>query len=310
MFDSTPHSLTDRLPVWARYDHPVVQRELGRLPPFFSKQGAPLRTTTPRMALLALIVAPIMCGCSLFPWHLLLIPLGWLPLIWAAPVIGHEVTAGRWDMLRSTALSGREIALAKLSAVLYRLLPLLSFMLIGQLIVLGLALLGWIVLISGTWQVYTMSGGSLIPVQLMPQNGLVGLPLMILGGIMLLATLVSTLLDFVTNAVLGTLASALTPERSAAYVTAFTLRAVLTGLYVLLGLLAANLAAGRPMPFYEPIGFAALAGSPGWAMLTLPGSVAGPLLVAVLTLAGQLLALTAILRLTFWQVDRLSEAAA
>jgi len=307
MPESSRRPLTDRLPTWARYDHPIVQRELGRLPPFFSRQGAPLRTTTVRMALLALIVAPLMCGCFVFPWHLLLIPLGWLPLIWAAPVIGHEIAAGRWDMLRTTALSGREIALAKLSAVLYRLLPLLSFMLMGQAVALGLGLLAWMTLFSGTVQVFTMSGGSLLPVDVLPPGRMIGLSFLALGGVMLLAVLVSTLLDFVTNAALGALASTLTPRRSTAYVTAFALRAALTGLYALL---AANLVAGRPVPFYEPIGLAALAGSPGWAMLALPDSVFGPLVVAAITLAGQALALAAILGLTFRRVERLSEAAA
>ncbi len=294
-----------RLPPWARHDHPLVARELRLLPPFFSAKGAPLRTTVTRMVLLALIVAPCGCACGGLPWQLLLAPLGWLPLIWAAPIIVQEISAGRWAMLRATPYSVREIVLAKLSAVVYRLSPLLGFILAGQAVLVALMAVGWALLTNVATVYVSFNGATLEQPNLLPTETLPPAGTLLLGVLMMGLTILAALLDFLTNAALGGLASTLTRQRAAAYVGAFGLRVALTLLAYALTLALAGVVVEQPLHPLEVVLLAAIGGSPGWAMLAAPDSLIRPLILGGLTVAAQVAALVGIVKLVCWRAERL-----
>lgn len=233
--------LSWQAPSWLRRDHPIVARELNALPLFLGRaEESPGFLVI--MALVGAGMAGCSCGCGGILLPLLLIPLGWLPLLWAVPVINREVQAHTWDTLRVTPYSVREIVLAKMSAVLYRMTPLLAFMLVGQVISTLSAMIFWWML-SGNALILAISinGQAAEPSFSRPGGFPGGSDVLVVTALLLLLVLLHTLLDFLVSIVLGGLASALTDNRNLAYLAAFGLRLLASVLLVVSGVLLIGL---------------------------------------------------------------------
>ncbi len=290
------------LPRWARRDHPIVTRELAALPVFLGRRGR-LRNKSLVMGLAALSFVPWSCLCGGVLWPLLLVPLSWLPLIWAAPVINREVEARTWDDLRLTPYSVREIVLAKLSAVAYRLSPLLVFVLVGQLASGALLGLGWAVFFGST-AIYV--NGTVVRQPALLSGDLAALlGTLALAGSQLLLTPFASLAEFLGNIAIGGLASSLTVSRPLAYIGAFVLRLLFSVVTLALLFVAALLLTRRPEAALVLLALTGLGSSPGLLLMTPPRDVAASLAVALLLAGMQVAVLGAALGLLFWRAERL-----
>jgi len=293
-------SLIDRLhlPVWARPDNPLVRRELQALPLFLGQDGN-LNVKILLLAMVGLGLIPCSCSCGGLPWSLLQTVLSLAPLLWGALLINREQAAGTCDMLRTTPYSDAEIVLAKISAVLYRLSPLLALLVSGQ---------AASILLSGLFTstvfysaAVSVNGAPARQVAPMLPEGSSALPAFMLA---LAAVLLTTLLDFVTNIVIGALASSLAAGRGTAYAVAIGLRILLSLGWVIFGLLALP----AILPGFDT-GNALVVSAvmyPGiWLALAAPDSGLGSaILAAGLMLAGQGALLAGLFRLVVWRAAR------
>jgi hypothetical protein len=290
------HSLLSRLPAlppYMRRDDPLVRRELDALPNFLGEDGR-LRGKIILLALVGLGIMPCSCGCGGVPWTLLAFALNLLPLVWGAGTLNRERAADTWGTLRVTPYSVQEIVLAKLSAVTYRLSPLLALLLTGELlsyIVSG----GMYAITYGSVSVNLYANGDRLA-----QNPDPALPMiaLIIFGMMLLITLIGVALTFFTNIVLGGLASALTKGRGSAAVLGIGLRAFLTMLLTLVNLLLGLLLISQLGNVLGLSTLAALNQSISWLVLLNPAAAFGPLLVTGLMLLVQAGALVGLFKLT------------
>lgn len=290
------------LPRWARRDHPIVSRELAALPVFLGRRGR-LRNKSLVMGLAALSFVPWSCLCGGVLWPLLLVPLSWLPLIWAAPVINREVEARTWDDLRLTPYSVREIVLAKLCAVVYRLSPLLVFVLVGQLASGVLLGLGWTVFFGST-TIYV--NGTVVQQPALFSGGLSALlGVLVLAGILLLLIPFVSLAEFLGNVAIGGLASSLTTSRPLAYISAFVLRLLFSVVTLALLFVAALALTRRSDAALVLLTLVGLGNSPGLLLLTPPRDLAATLVMTLLLALLQAVMLGAALGLLFWRVERL-----
>ncbi len=295
------HSAKLRLPSWARPDHPILAYELRKLPPFtlLGSDSRPHGLVT--LALLTLILTPCACMCANGPTQFLLLVLGWLPLIWGAPVISREIEARTWETLCTTPYGAGEIALAKLSAVVYQLSPSLGALLAGQaapLIALALAL------VFPAYRLDTFPTDGLTPPQTLTFGPRIDGALGVVWGASAILTLLGVLLDYLTNAALGVLASLLTRSRSAAYATAFGLRLGLNVGWLLLATLVASAASGESQ---HPLGLlfeSAIVGSPGWAIFATPDRPGTAILIGLTLCTAQAGLLALILGGLVWQAER------
>ncbi|GAB4575905.1 MAG: hypothetical protein Kow0077_29750 [Anaerolineae bacterium] len=277
----------DILPPWARLDHPLVQRELEELPNFLGDDG----NLNLKMVLLALVGVGLVscsCACSGLLWPVMMLGLGTVPLIWGAMLVNRERAAGRWDMLRVTPYSVREILLAKIMAVTYRLTPLLALLLAGQ----AMSFLSSIWLMNYVMFSATLSlnGQSVLSTGSDPVAASSALVAGV--GLAFVLTLFTTLLDFALNIVVGLLASTLVLQRGWAYAAAVGLRmlitlvggAALAGVSVLLLRLADQ--GGGLDGFFSLL------------LTTMPGaSLLGGSVLSALLIAGQVIALVVSFRL-------------
>lgn len=227
------------LPAWASLDHPLVQREMEILPAFLGADGN-LNVKMLLMAVVGMGLVSCSCSCGGFLWPVLMGALNLLPLLWGAMLVNREQATNRWDMLRATPYTTREILLAKLSAALYRLSPLLALMLAGQL--MSYFATSWMLNMVSYSAVATVNGSTFTTGGLPPGAGS---GFLALWGVFLVRLMVTTLLGFVLNLVVGLLASTLTESRGWAYAGAIGLRVIV--LVLILGanvLLAGALAGG------------------------------------------------------------------
>jgi len=129
-----------------------------------------------------------------------------------------------------------------MSAVLYRMTPLLAFMLVGQVISTLSAMIFWWML-SGNALILAISinGQAAEPSFSRPGGFPGGSDVLVVTALLLLLVLLHTLLDFLVSIVLGGLASALTDNRNLAYLAAFGLRLLASVLLVVSGVLLIGL---------------------------------------------------------------------
>lgn len=295
-------SLLDRLalPAWARLENPLVRRELQALPLFLGQDGN-LNVKMALLAALGLGLMPCSCSCGGFPWSLLQVALSLLPLLWGALLINRERVAGTWELLRTTPYSDAEIVLAKISAVLYRLSPLLALLLSGQAAsFLMTGLFATTVFLSTT---VSINGVSVWPA--MPVLAGRGEALPLAYGLAFAILLLTTVLDFVTNIVIGVLASSLTASRGAAYAGAIGLRVGLSLGWIVLGALVLGLIASPEVPASGLLALSAAVQPALWPILIAPATALAPVvLLTGLTLAAQVALLIGLFRLAVWQVSR------
>ncbi len=217
------------LPAWAQLDHPLVQRELAELPAFLGADG----NLTVKMVLLAIAGLGLAgAACGGLWWPPIAAALGLLPLLYGAMLVNRDRAAQRWDMLRVTPYSIRELLLAKVSAVLYRLAPLLALLLAGQSLAYVLSSL----MVLSMWGTVAVNGVQVFSAS--PGMGAATLPGI---GIFFGLTLADTVVGFVLNIVVGLLASTLTDGRGAAYAAAIGLRLLVAGLLTSITLLVAGI---------------------------------------------------------------------
>jgi hypothetical protein len=298
------HHFTFALPTWARLDHPILAYELRKLPPFTLLGSDSKLHGFVTLALLTLALTPCACMCANGPAQFVLLALGWLPLIWGAPVISREIEARTWETLCATPYGAGEIALAKLSAVVYQLSPSLGALLAGQaapLIALALALL------FPMYGFVSFSTDSPMPPQTLTLEPRINGVLWVTWGAFVVLALLGVLLDYLTNAALGVLASLVARSRSAAYATAFGLRLGLNVGWVLLATLVASAASGESQ---NPLGLlfgSAVAGSPGWAVFAARFQPGAAILTGLTLLVAQAGLLALILGGLVWQAERMEQ---
>lgn len=300
MADTSPSGRLSVLPVWARMDNPIVARELAALPQFLGADSRPGL----KIALVALMAPALIlcsCGCVGLPWVALTAALSLLPMIWAAGIINRERAANTWESLRVTPYSTRQIVLAKMAAVFYRLLPLLALLLAGQIFSLLIASTGLaFVSFSG---VVSVSGSVQQAFQIPPSG--IQTPVITLLGFFLAVTLFGTTLDFVTGIVLGGLASSLTGGRGAAVLGAFGLRVLLSlGQTALIFWLVGLLSDGpNILGISRLFGLGVLG---GWvAAVQQPAQFAAQLALEALIIPLQVAVLAVLFRLTLWRAQQL-----
>ncbi|NPV66664.1 MAG: hypothetical protein HPY64_05920 [Anaerolineae bacterium] len=295
-------SLLDRLalPAWARLENPLVRRELQALPLFLGQDGN-LNVKMALLAALGLGLMPCSCSCGGWPWSLLQVALSLIPLLWGALLINRERVAGTWELLRTTPYSDTEIVLAKISAVLYRLSPLLALLLSGQAAsFLMTGLFAATVFLSTT---VSVNGVPVWPAMPVLAGGSEALPLAY--GLAFAMLLLTTVLDFVTNIVIGVLASSLTASRGTAYAGAIGLRVVLSLGWIVLGALGLGLIASPEVPASGLLALSAAAQPALWLILITPATALAPVaLLTGLALAAQVVLLIGLFRLVVWRVSR------
>ncbi len=293
-------SLLNRLalPAWARLENPLVRREMQALPLFLGQDGN-LNVKMVLLAMLGLGLMPCSCSCGGLPWSVLQTVLSLIPLLWGASLINRERVAGTWDLLRTTPYSDAEIMLAKISAVSYRLSPLLALLLSGQAAsFLMTSLFTATVLLSITVSVNSVPVWPAMPI-LTDEQG--ALPLVY--GLAFALLLLTTVLDFVTNIVIGALASSLTASRGAAYGSAIGLRMVTSLGWIVLGALALGLIAPSETLVSGPLALNAITQPALWPILVAPATtLVRVVLVSGLALAVQVAVLVGLFRLLVWRV--------
>ena len=206
------------LPAWAQMDHPLVQREMDVLPNFLGTDGN-LNVKMLLMAVVGLGLVSCSCSCGGVWWPVIMSALGLLPLLWGAMLVNREQAARRWEVLRATPYSVREILLAKVTAALYRLSPLLALVLAGQ--VMSYFLASWMMNFFFASAMVSVNGSDLTRLASSPASSSLVLAGM---GLTFVVMLFSTLLDFVLALVLGLLASTLVQSRGWAFAGAIGLR--------------------------------------------------------------------------------------
>ncbi len=291
-------SLRNRLPAWARPDHPIAVREMDRLPYLSFHRRSPAGRI---LVGLMVLVTP----CALFfgniPIQIILLPLSFLTLNWSAPLLGQERRDGTWDSLRLTPYSTQEIVLAKLSAAGRRLGGLLGVLEVGQiasLMAVGLYILmfnarsGYRVF-SGAWVQHPAFTGAEQGAIVAAGVGLVGVSLLI------------PFLDFALTIVLGALASTWTERHESTVIWAILLRAVLLVAFLASGAILIQLATGEQVNPLMIFGGALMGGPIGWTFLGIYDWPWAALATALALLMAEVLALLVALRLTIWRAERL-----
>ncbi len=285
-----------QLPAWARHDNPLVRRELQALPLFLGQDGN-LSVKRLLLAVLALGLMPCSCSCGGLPWLVLQSALSLAPLLWGALLINREQAAGTWDVLRVTPYSDAELVLAKISAVVYRLSPLLTLLLSGQLAYyLILGFFTSFTLFSAT---LTVNGMTAWQTATTPSGAISALLALLLA---LAAIVLTTILDFATNIVLGTLASSLASSRGTAYAGAIGLRLLLSLVWLGLGALVIGIIAPEA-PLEMSVILSAVQ-PPAWLILAAPASAGPVILIACLMLAIQGALLIGLFQLVVWRIGR------
>lgn len=294
-------SLLNRLalPAWAQLENPLVRRELQALPLFLGQDGN-LNVKMALLAVLGLGLMPCSCSCGGLPWSLLQVAVSLVPLLWGALLINREQAAGTWELLRTTPYTDAEIVLAKISAVLYRLSPLLALLLSGQAAsFLMTGLFAATVLLSTTVSVNGVPVWPAMPI-LTGEEGM----LPVAYGLAFATLLLTTVLDFVTNIVIGALASSLTASRGAAYAGAIALRVVTSLVWIVLGALVLGLIAPPEVPASGLLALSAAAQPALWLILVAPATTLAPVVLLIgLTLAAQVALLVGLFRLVVWRVS-------
>lgn len=204
------------LPAWARVTHPVVARRMKALPAIGCFAG---RFTRRRLlGVVLILLAPCTLLTGTLPLQVVLLPLSWLPLVWAAALISQERRVGAWDLLRLTPLSAAELLLANGAGIAYGLWRVLRWLIIGQAVCVLNVLLS-IVLMLGSGGYRTLTGSYVYLVEVPPPAG--ALPAFV---VIALLSLAAVPLEFGLSIGLGLLASALVARRDAALVLAAALR--------------------------------------------------------------------------------------
>lgn len=304
------HNLRRRLPAWMSARHPLTRRELRALPHFLSQDKAPnsQRNKLLIMAFFAVALTPFTCTCGGPLWHPAVIALSLAPLIWAVPVIVRDVESGAWDTLRLTPYSARDLLLAKLYAVVYRLSPLLAFLLAGQAVFSLLAMSGSVILLAGVGSSVSYSTGT-ATLDLPVMDALQTIQSAGAGVLLALVGVIHVLLDFALSAAIGAAMAVLSNNRTMGYVLGLILRGVLTVLLLLVTVVLVGLFNGGGRAGPETFGMALLFGAPGWA---LSGFWATPLAtgLGVLVVGGVIAALQvalfqALVAVTAWRAEQL-----
>lgn len=291
--------LLNRLPAWTRTDHPIVARELERLPYLsLGRNSLVWRVLVGLMALLT--------PCALFfgniPIQILLLPLSFLALNWSAPLLGTELSGGTWEALRLTPYSTMEIVLAKLSAVGHRLRSLLGLLEAGQVASL-MALLLFMVMFNPYTGYRAMSGAWIR--QITPPTPVAQSSMLIAGlGIMVVSLLIPAV-DFGLTIVLGALASTWARRQETALVWAVLLRALVLGLFLVVGFLLLQAATGEAVNPLMVFAGALLGGPVGWTFLGLYDWPWAALATGAILLLGEVLALLVALWITIKRAERL-----
>jgi len=248
-----------RLPAWATPDHPVVSRELGRLPDLVREPGRDLRSV---LIVLLMLLAPCALLTGSLPLHLVLIPLSWLPVVFAAPVISRERAAGTWDTLRLTPFPAGELALAKAYAVAHHLRPLLALLLIGQaasFLTAGLFLCSFL----GAGGHRTLAGDY----RRMTAVTAEGLPATVAAGLIVAGVALAAVpLDYILSILTGVLASLLATRQKVGLAVALILRALAAGLILLAGVGAFSAQAGIAIDPLTLLSAGMISGPFGWPL--------------------------------------------
>ena len=266
-------------PAWARRTHPVVARQMAALPAFDLYAWGGSRRLM--VALLALL-APCALLTGSLPLQLVLLPLGWLPVLWAAPLVSRERRQGTWDLLCLTPYPRAELLLASGWAVACRLRGLLGWLLIGQVASVVNVLL-YMAFFLGGGGYRTLSGAYVHLAELPPAAGT--LPAFV--GIALLA-LLAVPLDFGLSIGLGLLASARMARREGALLVACGLRALASLLALVTGVIALITLTGQALHPVIVFGAQLVIGPVGWPLigvLQYPGAAFAAVLVIVGMLA-------------------------
>ncbi len=284
------------LPAWAQMDNPLVQRELETLPDFLGQDGN-LNVKMLLLALVGLGLVSCSCTCGGVWWPLLAGALGLIPLLWGAMLVNRDQAAGRWDMLRVTPYSVRDILLAKLAAALYRLSPLLALLLAGE--VMSYVATSWFLDLAYTSVLVNVNGST---TSLGDPGGAAGFPLT--WAVLLVRVMLSTVLGFVLNIAVGLLGSTLTASRGWAFAGAVGLRVLLALVFsgtTMLLVQALTGGSGRlpGMTALETLGTPAV-----WFALASSTSLGYAVLGGLLGLLGQGLALAGVFRLAEWRAAR------
>ncbi|MBN2471575.1 MAG: hypothetical protein JXN59_12705 [Anaerolineae bacterium] len=287
------------LPAWAQMDNPLVRRELETLPAFIGQDG----NLNVKMLLLAVVgmgMVGCSCSCGGIWWPLLMAALGMVPLLWGAMLVNRDRATGRWDMLRVTPYSLREILLAKVTAALYRLSPLLALLLAGE--VMSTLVTSW--LMEWTYSAArlsvngaTYSLGDLVPAA---ESGF-----LMVWAVLLVRVMFGTLLGFVLNIVVGLLASTLTESRGWAFAGAVGMRVILTLAFSISTLLFIQVLTGGQGRLPGMTALEALGQAAGGIALASSAGLGYAVLGGMLGLLGQGLALVGVFRLAEWRAARM-----
>ncbi len=284
------------MPGWAAPDHPVAERELGRLPGLVGGLTRNLRGVL--VGLLMLFPCALLTGS--LPLHLVLLPLSWLPLAFAAPVISRERAAHTWDTLRLTPFPPGELALAKACAVARHLRPLLTLLLIGQIasfVTAGLFLCSFL----GAGGHRTLAGDYRRMAALTPES----LPAILVAGLIVSgAALAAVPLDYALSILSGVLASLVTARQEIALTVGLILRALAAGLILLAGVLVFSAGAGIAVDPLSLIGAGMVSGPAGWPLAGLLDWQGASALAALVMLGLQALLIVLLGGAILWQAER------
>lgn len=286
-----------RLPGWAAPDHPIVERELSHLPRLVQRPGHDLRSI---LTLLLMLLFPCVLLTGSLPLHLVLLPLSWLPLLFAAPAISRERAAGTWDTLRLTPFSPGELALAKACAVAHHLRPLLMLLLAGQVasfLTAGLFLCSFL----GAGGHRTLAGTYTRMAAITPE----GLPATLAAGlIVVVVALVAVPLDYALSILTGMLASLLATRQEAALAAGLALRTLAAGLILLAGMGVFSAQAGVLIDPLSLLGAGMVGGVFGWPLAGLLDWQGAAALAALVMLGLQALLVLLMAGAVVRQADR------
>lgn len=284
------------LPHWANPDNPIVRRELSALPPFLGR-GGKLRDKALFVGLAALGITVSACLCGGTLTGMLLFPLGLLPMFYSATTINREINGHTWQDLRATPPTVREIVLSKLTAVTYRLGPLLGLLLVMQLFSLFFSSLIWTLYTNST----IMINGQIIQ----QSDGFTTVPPSLLGQMifLFLATALKALYDFLAAVALGGLASALATRKGTAYVLAIGLKGVHFILNTALALLIVAVALGNFNNALSAVVFTAMGNAQSVLISLFPDARLALLSIGIM-FAMEAGLLYGIIELTIWRASR------
>jgi len=291
-------SLRNRLPAWARPDHPIAVREMDRLPYLSFHRRSPAGRI---LVGLMVLVTP----CALFfgniPIQIILLPLSFLALNWSAPLLGQERRDGTWDSLRLTPYATQEIVLAKLTAAARRLGGLLGVLEVGQ--VASLIAVGLFFLMFNPQTGYRVFSGMWVerpPFSPAEQGSTV-----VAGAGLVAVSLLIPALDFALTIVLGALASTWAERHESTVIWAILLRAGLLVMFLASGAILIQFTTGEEVNAIMILGGALLGGPIGWTFLGIYDWPWAALATALALLLVEVLALLLALRLTIGRAERL-----